>query len=203
MSKLITVEQIQELGKEFGYNSNSIRAVMQVEAPKGGFLPSGRVTILFERHKFYQFLRLTPSKQAEMIRLHPGIYNPRSGGYIGGEKEWDRLEKAQEFGKVAALKSASWGRGQIMGFNFAAAGFASVQEMVLSFSESEQNQMRGMLRFIKADRRLDLIMRLQNPTLKEWESFAERYNGRNYRDNDYHTKLQNSYSKLVLADLGK
>ena len=48
----------------------------------------------------------------------------------------------------AALASTSWGIGQIMGFNYAAAGYSSVEEMVAQLCLNEDNQLQAMARFI-------------------------------------------------------
>jgi N-acetylmuramidase len=42
--------------------------------------------------------------------------------YRGGEREYPRLMKAMLLDRAAALKSASWGRFQVMGFNHSLAG---------------------------------------------------------------------------------
>ncbi len=51
--------------------------------------------------------------------------------YKGGSAEWDeRLLDAMEFDEIQALKSASFGLGQVMGFNYTAAGCASIQQFI-------------------------------------------------------------------------
>ncbi len=44
--------------------------------------------------------------------------------------------------------SASWGLGQIMGANHASVGFGDVEDMVKAFVVSEDEQLKGMARFI-------------------------------------------------------
>jgi hypothetical protein len=189
--KTITIAQINELAHEFGYNARSIRAVLAVEAPRGGFLPDGRVTILFERHIFHKLLK------KPLVPKRLDICNPKPGGYEGGEGEWHRLEAAMAIERQAALKSASWGKGQVMGFNHLAAGFACVDHMVDAFAESELHQVRGMLNFIKKNRSLDFVMKSLKPGLAEWVIFAAGYNGKEYAKNNYHQKLPLAYTQAI------
>jgi len=50
--------------------------------------------------------------------------------------------------QTAALQSASWGIGQIMGMNYRQAGFANVEDMVAAMSASEDNQLPAMGSFL-------------------------------------------------------
>ena len=90
------INAVQELGCEVA----AIKAVSEVEAPKGGFQADGRPNILFERHKFHEF---TSGKYSAD---NPEISNPRPGGYTNNEHA--RLEKASKLNRNAALKSASF-----------------------------------------------------------------------------------------------
>lgn len=54
----------------------AIKAVAQVESPRGGFLPDGRPTLLFEAHIFG---RLTGHRYN---RSHPGISSRRGNSHL-------------------------------------------------------------------------------------------------------------------------
>src|SRR5579872_2533313 len=77
--------------------------VLSVETRGFGFLPDRRPIILFERHIF--------SKQTggRFDDSHPAISAPRSGGYAGAGKEYERLGTAMPLDRRAALNSTSWG----------------------------------------------------------------------------------------------
>jgi hypothetical protein len=49
------------------------------------------------------------------------------------------LAKAVQLDRTAALKSTSWGLGQVMGFNYDKAGYDSVESMVQKSMESEES----------------------------------------------------------------
>ncbi len=185
--KKITINQLSQLSCLFGIELAAIQAFMKVEAPRGGFLPSGRITILFERHIFYKLSGSVP-----VSATRPDLSNKTPGGYLGGEKEWDRLDAAREFADEAAFLSTSWGLGQIMGFNYKAAGFKSVYDMVAAFDHSEFEQVKGMLNFIAANHQLMYALKK-----KEWAAVAKLYNGPNYAKNEYDIKLQNAYKTYV------
>lgn len=156
----------------------AVRAVCEVEAPRGGFLDNGQVTILFERHKFSQFT------EGRYDESHPDISNPEPGGYgPAGQHQHDRLAKAVALDRDAALKSASWGKFQIMGFNHAAAGFPNLQHFINAMHKSEGAQLNAFVDFVLSQK-LDDELREQR-----WADFARRYNGPGFKANQYDTKL--------------
>ena len=162
-----------------------IKAVCQVEAPKGGFLPSGEPTILFERHQFSK----RTGRQFDMS--HPHISNTKPGGYKGGQAEHDRLAEAVALNRNAALESASWGKFQIMGFNYAPAGFDSLQSFINAMITGEPEQLNAFVSFIQHE---GLAVFLRD---RRWVNFVERYNGRNHAINNYVPKLVAAYEAFA------
>src|SRR5207342_3941345 len=93
-------------------------------------------------------------------------------GYgAGGAHQYDRLAEAIPLDRTAALASASWGLGQVLGSNFEVGGFASVEDMVDKMVQSERHQLLGMFRFIDGN---NLGRHLKN---RDWLKFALGYNG--------------------------
>ena len=83
---------------------------------------------------------------------NPGISNPHPGGYgAGGDHQYDRLSEAMGLDESAALQSASWGIGQVLGRNFREAGFASPQDLVRQLFVSEDQQLLAVANEIIAD----------------------------------------------------
>lgn len=169
-----------------------ISSVMAVETSGCGFLPDRRPKILFERHIFH---RLTNGQFDD----HADISNPQPGGYgPGGANQYDRLGRAITLDREAALQSASWGSGQVMGENFAAAGFADVDAMVGAMCDSEDAQLTAVAAFLKTK---GLARALRN---HDWSSFARGYNGPNFAQNRYDVKLKAAfqmYSSGAMPDL--
>jgi len=160
-------------------------AVLSVETSGCGYLIDRRPKILFERHVFH---RLT---NGQYDADDPDVSAPTQGGYgLGGANQYVRLQSAMQLDAEAALQSASWGLGQIMGENYAAAGFASVDAMVQAFVASEDAQLGGMVHFIKANG-MDTSL-----TALDWANFARRYNGPNYAANNYDGLLAKFYQQF-------
>ena len=167
-----------------GGDAAALWTVVSVETTGCGFLADRRPKILFERHIFS---RLTNGR---FDADDPDVSAPTSGGYgAGGAHQYLRLEAAMQLDASAALRSASWGLGQIMGGNFAQAGFADARAMVDAFVASENAQLLGMARFIANS---TLAARLKQ---RDWPGFARLYNGPNYAANDYDGKLRDAYDR--------
>lgn len=167
----------------------AVRAVVAVESAGGGFLPDGRPKILFEANYFH---KLTKGKYD---KTHPNISSPTWNRklYKGGAREWDRMNEAAALDRSAALQSASWGLFQIMGANYKACGFATVDDFVAAMEKSEGDQLKAFVGFVKSNK-LDGYLRKLN-----WAAFAKGYNGPGYAKNAYDKKLANAYTKYSKA----
>ena len=180
---------------------SAIRAVAEVESPKGGFLYDDhagewRPTVLFERHVMYRRYKdkYGYDKAIAMVNQCPDIINTKSGGYIGGESEHRRIEKARKFDKDIGLESASWGMFQIMGYHWQALGYKSVVDFVMTMSESEGKQLEIFVKFIQENKTLLNAIRA-----KDFDLFALTYNGTGYRKNQYDVKMaraNNNYAYM-------
>ena len=165
----------------------AVRAVVSVEAAGSGFYSDGRPKILFEAHWFGD---LTNDDYDDD---YPSISSPvwNRDLYIGGVGEWDRLYLACTLDRAAAMKSASWGLGQVMGFNHKAAGYGDVETFVRDMHLSEGKQLMAMFNFIKTNGLDRALIR------RDWATFARGYNGESYRANAYDEKLQDSYNYWI------
>ncbi|WED21491.1 N-acetylmuramidase domain-containing protein [Vibrio sp. JC009] len=182
--QLITEEAYLNAAEDLNCDVAAIKAVADVESRGDGYLSDGRPKILFERHKFRNY---TNSRFDEN---YPDISGFR-GGYLGDAAEYDRLSKAIQLDCEAALKSASWGRFQIMGFNYAVCGFSDIESFVEAMVESEDRQLEAFISFVEGNN-LDRHLRSHN-----WARFARGYNGPGYRENNYHTKMARAYEKYA------
>ena len=68
--------------------------------------------------------------------------------YKGGSAEWNRLLDAMEFDEIEALKSASYGIGQVMGFNYKVTSCGSIQQFIEENFAGEYWQARHMMNYI-------------------------------------------------------
>lgn len=102
---------------------------------------------------------------------------------------YPRLIEAMSISETAALKSASWGLGQVLGKNYISAGYSSVQEMVASFCDDEENHLNAMVTFILSNNLDDDLRR------HDWHGFAAGYNGPGYSKNRYAERLDAAYRR--------
>lgn len=179
----LSSDGINSVCASLGVTAAEIWSVVAVETSQCGFLPDRRPEILYERHIFS---RLTRGQFDDH-----DLSDPTPGGYgATGAHQYDRLTQAMTKDRKAALLSASWGIGQVMGENFSLAGFPDVESMVVAMSQSEDDQLTAMCNFIK---RQKLHFALAKHA---WADFARGYNGPNFAKNQYDARLNAEFQKF-------
>lgn len=202
MSTEFPVDKVKELAMDLGVEPEALLAVAQVESNRGGFISvtdhEGKINlrpkILFEPHVFWRELQKAGKNPEEISSSHPGtkdiLYKKWGEQKYGTEKQqWDRLNRAQGINFSAAMRSCSWGFGQIMGFHAESLKYKDVFE----FAEDQATyagQLRSFSRFIKVN---GLVKYLVN---HDWASFAKAYNGPGYKQNSYDTKIEKAYLRI-------
>ena len=191
---------IVEAAKAAEIKPCALWAVRQVESAGNGYLPDGRLKILFEGHVFWEQLKRFGIDPQKYARDNPEIVYPSGTKphYKTGAGEHERLEKAKSIHPEAALCSASWGAFQIMGFNHKLCGFDRVDQFVQKLQTGFPAQLEAVIAFLKT-RRLDRHLKADPPN---WAAFAEGYNGKGYRRNDYDHKLQRAYAQCLQHEKG-
>jgi hypothetical protein len=191
--RALTQADIERAAATLECERAAIQAVIEVESPHGGFLPDGRVAILFERHVFW--------RQLADIGWHPdglsipvAICSEQRGGYVGGAGEYPRLALAAGYNTEAAYRSCSWGRFQIMGYHAESLGYGSAPSMAAAFTDGEAEHLRAFVRFVQLD--ADLLKALR---ARKWATFAKIYNGPAYAENLYDAKLARAYARHSAA----
>jgi N-acetylmuramidase len=147
--------------QQLGCEPAAIKAVARVE---GGAKPG---EILFESHAFHT------QTGGRYDADYPNLSTPTWVHNYGaaGQHQFDRLEAAMKLDREAALKSASWGEFQIMGSNFAEAGYDTVDAFVTDMCESVAYQLDAFVAFCQ-NTGVDELLRAKN-----WTGFARSYNG--------------------------
>jgi hypothetical protein len=189
-AKPLTQQGINNAVDSLGIEPAALWAVLTVETSGCGFLPDHRPKILFERH---WFSRLTNKRFDDQA---PDVSNPTAGGYgAGGAFQYERLEKAIALDRMAALKSTSWGLGQVMGFNATKVGFANVNALVAASQESEDAQLQAMAGFVQ---QANIAQHLRSG---DWAQFAFHYNGTDFQKNKYDSKLDLNHKRFLQGPL--
>jgi peptidoglycan hydrolase-like protein with peptidoglycan-binding domain len=186
VAKLLDDIDLPDIGARIGVGEDEIHAVVDVETAGGGFDKEGRVRMLFEPHVFYRELGLGPDRDRAVAA---GLAYSRWGERAYPRDSYPRLLAAIAINEDAALRSASWGLGQIMGFNALLAGYSDARAMVTSFVNDEEHHLAAMVAFIAASGLDDELRR------HDWRGFARGYNGPSYASHGYHTKLASAYAK--------
>ena len=185
-------DDIPATANDLGLESATLRAVLTVETGGSGFDKEGRPKALFERHYFYKLLKDKPDELQRAVEA--GVAYPKWGEKPypkGSDAVYAEIATACEINLDYALRSVSWGLGQIMGNNYKLAGCSSAQQMVEEAMASEVNQLKHMANFIKSANLLDELQR------KDWAGFAKGYNGPQYAVNKYDEKLEAAYNKYA------
>lgn len=179
----------------------ALLAVAEVESAGVPFEPADGKTprLLFERHVFYRELdKRAPGKLQAAIAA--GLAIPKwdkSTQYQDQGTSAGRLRlvaKAKKIDEECAVRAASWGVGQTMGFLAEELGYQSGVDMLGQMVDGGiPAQVDCMVKEIvrkKLDKKL---------AAHDWAGFALGYNGQGYRANRYDTKMAAAYDKWVNA----
>lgn len=170
----------------------AIKAVQEVEiGGRGGFIRVGYPAILFEGHIFWSQLKKKGLNPEDYTSGNEDILYPKwtKKYYKQGMDEYERLKRAEEINREAALCSASWGMWQIMGFNHAVCGCNTVFDFCTEMQLNEGTQLNLFTAFLRTNG-WDKYLRS-----KDWAEFARHYNGPSYKENRYDEKLAQAYKK--------
>lgn len=174
-----------------GISAAIVQAFAEVESGgRSGFGPSGLPVIAFEGHIFRKY---TGKKYDS---THPKLsykYVKKAGPeWKENNKDqktaWKTLNAAMELDAAAAVKASSWGMFQVMGFNYSACGYDSVNSFVADMKAGEQGQLKAFVSFCKAVP--GMVDAIKN---KNFVKMATLYNGADY--GDYDVRISKAYKK--------
>ena len=182
---------------QIGAEVSAIMAVAQVEAGGRAGFADGRPIIRYELHIFHG------RTGGIYDRTHPHLSQPTLAAgqrYHGGGQptEWSLMFGAMILRDPAgcrrtseAWQSASWGMFQVMGRNFRTVGWSSIGDFVHDMFQSEGNQLRAFLGYVRANH-LSASIASHN-----WAHFARGYNGVGYAVNQYDQRIAAAYTRII------
>jgi len=190
---ITVVEEREDIFKEISddlmVDPNLLRAFVKVEAGGRNFDDTRRVILRWETHIFKRYTGIT-------INVH--------GGRSIQDNEWEAFIRASEKlqgGKYndKAIMSSSWGIGQIMGFHYKRLKFDAPEQLRDFISESKENGLRAIGKFISTSKALLKACRERN-----YHLIASYYNGKKYKKYavngiDYAMKIEKEYMRLIAA----
>jgi len=178
----LTPADIAEAAARLRTDPARLRAVIRVESAGRGFHPrTGLPIILFEPHVFHRETRgrHAAARPDLSYRSWGARAYPRSQA-----ERWRQLRAAMALDEPAALRSASWGLFQVMGFNHRACGFTTLQAFARAHMRGERDQLLAFVSFLEAR---DLAAPLREG---RWADFARGYNGAAYARHAYDQRLK-------------
>ena len=190
---MISEEKYIEVANELGIEVAAIKAIAEVESSGNGFLDTGEPKILFEPHIFWRELKSKGIDPNKFAKSNEDILYPkwRSGSYGKISEQHSRLQRAVNIDREAALKSASWGKFQVLATNWKSLGYNYLQDFINCAYESEDCHLDMFVRFIRAN---NLVKYLKN---KDYNKFFEGYNGPSYKETKYPQKFQDAYKRFT------
>jgi hypothetical protein len=173
-----------------------LQAVIGVESNGVvGWMKGGVIMpmIRFEGHKFYKYVG--KARQAKAQRM--GLAHPKMGGVKNPRDQANRHKlfmAAYRFDRHAAIKSTSYGVGQVMGFNAEMLGFSNAFEFHNYIMKGgPEAQIDVMIRYIRKAGLIDELRRA------DFAGFARGYNGPAYKTYKYDTRMQQAYNRISKA----
>jgi LysM repeat protein len=175
---------LHEQAQALGISTAAAAAVLKIESGGGGFANDGRMIIRFENHVFYdrwgknnkatfdKHFQYNADKRWQGHRFREGDTGDFVAAHQSQGQEWQILQLARGLSNDPALEAISMGAAQIMGFNYATEGYASVQEMFDQMSGAIKPQIVGMFTFIK-----NTSLCINGLKEGDYVKFAKGYNG--------------------------
>lgn len=184
MKPILTEQDFENAAQKLNAEVAAIKAVAEVESRGNGFYPDGFPVILFERHIF----RRETNGKFNSTHAH---LSGKAGNYgAAGQNQRNKFNEAFALNPIAAMKSCSWGKFQIMGFNHKVCGFDTVGEFVDAMKVSEGEHLQAFVNFVIGNGLADELRS------KQWAKFARGYNGAGYAKNKYDIKMATAYKKF-------
>ncbi|MHB9109075.1 MAG: TIGR02594 family protein [Armatimonadota bacterium] len=201
--KRLSEDQLRTVAQNEGLDYPALRAVAEVESGGYGYMPDGRIKILFERHWLWRQLKTRGIDPAPLRRYDENLCYPvyvKGFKYGSGADQYVRVQRVIDWArkhdpahwesyKKAAYESCSWGKFQQLGLHYQEAGYPNVYAFKHALEQSEANQLTAILRWMKTN---GLFARLQG---HHWQQFVTGYNG-DQNVAVYTAKLKKAYRQF-------
>ena len=182
---LLTNNDFCRASKRLKCDVASVKAVAEVESRGAGFYSNGFPTLLFERHVFRKYT------DGKYNKSHPHLSGSQGNYGKAGQNQRNKFNEAYALDPIAAIKACSWGKFQVMGFNWKVAGYSGVVDFFNAMQRDEGEHLNAFIGFVIGNRLDDEIRH------KDWAGFAYGYNGAGYKANKYDTAMARAYAKFA------
>lgn len=161
-----------------------VMAFKDVESAGAGY-EDGKPKLLPERHWFSQ---LTDGR---FDKSHPHLSYPKWGTLpypVGQQARYAMLLEMIHLDVDAGFQSASYGLFQIMGFHYRTCGYPSPYSFAVAQAYDEETQLKAFESLVVANR-WQSKLRACTSDPKTCEPICEVYNGKRFREHNYHGKI--------------
>lgn len=212
--KKLEDKDIREAAIELECEPGLVYAIARQESSHSSFIEiDGEKipSILYERHHFRKLAR-DESLRVSYSDIYGSPYRRakklKDGTYIDartleqiqlidaygplGKFQYERLIRAYRLNEDAALQASSWGKFQIMGFNYKAAGYETVKDFTRAMSKGDSEHIKAFLKFARKNPVL-----LKGLRTKNFETIAQGHNGKNWKKTnpDYAKNIEKFYNE--------
>lgn len=178
-----------------GIQPAALLAIVETETNGEIFERDGKTPqFLYERHVAYREAEKVSPELLRAFRL-AGLAIPKwskATQYLDERTSQQRLDlmaKAIAINEEVALRSASWGVGQTMGFLCHELNFDSAKQMVDYMTGSADHQIDCMIRELKKSHLVEPL------NTHDWRHVARVYNGPAFEANSYDTKMADAWKR--------
>ena len=166
---------IKDFAKQYHLDWRILYAILMNESEAQGF-KDGKLKERFEKHIFNGF------KQ-----VHQG-YRKKNPHLPGLTTEWIMSHNLQQLEYI----STSYGIAQIMGWQYPLLSYSSVENMIQTWRDLEENQVRDFCLFCVRYNNGRFLKALKDMNI---QSIAMQYNGTGFARNNYDGKLMKNYKE--------
>ena len=165
---------LKDFAKQHHLDWRIIYAILMNESNAQGFDSNGKLKERFEKHIFNGF------KQ-----VHQG-YRKKNPHLPGLDTEWIKNHSLQQIEYL----STSYGIAQIMGWHYPMLGYLSIENMIQTWRDLEENQIRDFCLFCVKYNNGKFLKALKDLNI---QSISMQYNGTGFARNNYDNKLLKHY----------
>lgn len=170
---------IDSLASETGLEPAFIKAILKIESA------GNPRAIRFEPHLFNR------KSRAGQVPFTPA--QGKSFSLIRSETNKDAFDRAFQIDPEAAVRSTSWGLGQVLGGHLISLYGSPEKSVEAFYSNPKQVSFQLIVEWLKAN-----PAAITAANSHDWAGFARIYNGPNYRMNNYNKKLEQAYNSSVM-----
>lgn len=190
--KRLAQGDIGEAARWLGVPTAALLAFIEVEAAGRGFDAQSRPKMLFEPHVFWRELGAGTARD---LAAKLGVAYAKWGAQPYPKDSYRRLQTATEIAQAKALRSASWGLGQILGDKHLICGHSTEENFVRANMQGEREQLLCMTALMIAWG-IPKMLAGRDLTKKEsWAPVAAKWNGSGYAKHNYHGRIAAAFVK--------